>query len=189
MAQRSGFRPWYIAAAIFTLLLSAFMPATAGAVQSEPGRAVFASQAESLGLTKPEAQQLQARVDSYLSKLGGRQVAVNKIDLAGAEVLLALPGEKTARDVTTKSEPGLVCPELYFCAWSQMWFTGDKIFMYHCNNWYIPWVSTGSWMNNQTNGTVAYFLDDRGIARWHDQGAVDDDLDADWSWVHYVYNC
>ncbi|MFF6992613.1 hypothetical protein [Streptomyces sp. NPDC010273] len=150
---------------------------------------MFASQADALGLTTGQAKELQGRVDGYLSELGGRQVAVNKIDLGGATVLLSLPGEKTARDVSANSQPGLVCPEYTFCAWSQRFFTGDLYEMYQCRTWNIPWVNRGSWMNNQTTGTIAFFMDEQKISRWNDRGALDQDEDADWSWVWYVHNC
>ncbi|MEH0971246.1 hypothetical protein V6U77_08960 [Micromonospora sp. CPCC 205546] len=46
------------------------------------------------------------------------------------------------------------CPSLYFCAYSTQWQTGDAIFMTICGRYNaIPWVTTGSWVNNQTTGT------------------------------------
>jgi hypothetical protein len=81
------------------------------------------------------------------------------------------------------------CGYGHFCAYSGPNFTGDVIDMYQCAEYSIPWSGHGSWINNQTTGTVAQFRSDDHVNRWHDTGAYDSDDDADWSWVWYVRNC
>ncbi|MFF3376052.1 hypothetical protein ACFYXF_24240 [Streptomyces sp. NPDC002680] len=42
----------------------------------------------------------------------------------------------------------------WFCAYSGPNFTGERLGIYRCGvTWNIPWVSVGSWDNNQTAGT------------------------------------
>ncbi|MFF4557848.1 hypothetical protein [Streptomyces sp. NPDC001422] len=151
----------------------------------------FTRQAKSLGLTTAEAHGLQQRVDVYLSQTGGTQVAVNKIRLGDSgEILLALPGRETARTVNAPNKPASeLCPGNTMCAWKGTWYTGDRINMWACYNFRIPWLENGSWINNQSTGTVANFLDDYGVSKWHDKGAFDQDPDAPWYWVHWVKNC
>ncbi|MFG2126881.1 hypothetical protein ACGFNV_03615 [Streptomyces sp. NPDC048751] len=154
-------------------------------------RTDFAAQAKGLGLTSAQAHELQRRVDSYLSETGGTQVSVNKIRLGDrGEILLALPGESTVRTANAPRKPASeLCPGNTMCAWKGTWYTGDKIKMWACYNYRIPWLENGSWINNQSTGTVANFLDDYGVSKWHDDGAFSQDPDAPWYWVHWVKNC
>jgi hypothetical protein len=120
----------------------------------------FAAQARTLGLSATQAADLQQEVAGYLGKLGGTQVAVNKIDLGnGGFVLLALPGETYARDLERPSVRGAAsCPYLFLCAFKRTNFNGNIIAIIDCNvpeN--IPWFTTGSYVNNQTPGTVGTF--------------------------------
>ncbi|GHJ36793.1 hypothetical protein [Streptomyces sp. TS71-3] len=180
-----------LAAALFTL------PAIAGTAGAASGSgAGFAAQAQRLGLSNSEATALQSRADRYLDEMGGTQVGVNKIRLgSGAEVVMALPGEKYARDLDAASSPAgtqgaaYVCNYGHMCAYQLMYETGDVIDMYTCKDYVIPWVGTGSWDNNQTTGTVAYFKDNNGTIGWSSPGARSWDEDAPWDWVHWVNNC
>lgn len=120
----------------------------------------FAAQARTLGLSDTQASDLQKEVAGYLGKLGGTQVAVNKIDLGnGGFVLLALPGETYARDLERPSVTGAAsCPYLHLCAFKRTNFNGNIIAVFDCSDpENIPWTTTGSYVNNQTPGTVGTF--------------------------------
>ena len=77
----------------------------------------------------------------------------------------------------------------YFCAYSGRNDTGTSIPMWNCRLYDIPWSANGSWISNQTTGTVANFLDGNGVSCWHDSGAFTSDDDAPWYWVRWVKNC
>ncbi|GLZ37282.1 hypothetical protein Acsp05_09070 [Actinokineospora sp. NBRC 105648] len=165
-------------------LLAAVLPLAALAVaptaQAAPG---FTAEARALGLNAEQAASLQARADDYLAKLGGRQVAANKIALSGADVYLTLPGERTARTASA------ACAYGHMCAYQSTYYYGDVIDMYVCNDYGIPWVNNGSWINNQTTGTKAKFKDNAGNVGWISPGAYTSDGNAPWSWVYSVKNC
>lgn len=55
---------------------------------------------------------------------------------------------------------------------------GSRIDMYRCGTSRIPWSSAGSWGNNQTRGTVAWFRE-----------APSDNHLYDWYPIHDVINC
>ena len=190
MAGRNGARRGLIT----VLAVGAFVFASATGVAagaSGPVRTDFAGQARELGLTGAQAQGLQERVDSYLSSTGGTQVSVNRILLGDSgEIVLTLPGEKTVREASAPRKPAVeLCPGNTMCAWKGTWYEGDKISMWACYNFRIPWLQNGSWINNQSKGTVANFLDDNGVSKWHDAGAFSQDPDAPWYWVHWIKNC
>jgi hypothetical protein len=72
-----------------------------------------------VGLSCAQEQTVQKRVDEYLSEVGGTQVALNKIDLDGTGMMLvALPGEATARDLS-RPRAAHVCYGGDFCGWSK----------------------------------------------------------------------
>jgi hypothetical protein len=142
----------------------------------------FGAQARSLALTSAQAMTLQAEVNGYLSALGGRQVAVNKIDLSNKGfVLFPLPGEKAAA--------ANFCDLYYFCAYSQPNFDGIAINMYTCGLYTMPFKGTGSWANNQTKGTRATMYDTTGKLIYTTPGAYSQDTSGDWTSVASVRNC
>lgn len=62
-------------------------------------------EARAAGLGWGDAEALQAKVDGYLARHGGRQVAANEIALAGGAVLtLTVPGEKYVRELNTSAK-------------------------------------------------------------------------------------
>ncbi|SEC42668.1 hypothetical protein SAMN05216489_00711 [Streptomyces sp. 3213] len=152
----------------------------------------FASPAEQAGLTATETAALQNQVDRYLAQAGGKQMAANVIDLGGRSLMfVALPGESHPRDMTDEAlvdHCALPVDYGYFCAYSRQSFTGSSIPMWNCTLYRIPWTANGSWVDNQTTGTVANFLDDSGVSRWNDDGAFNIDEDAPWYWVHWIKN-
>lgn len=153
----------------------------------------YAAQVKQAGLTATQTAALQDEVDRYLAQTGGKQVAANVIDLGGKHLMyVALPGEAHPRDMTGGALVDHCWPGVdsgYFCAYAGLNFTGTSIPMYSCARYPIPWTADGSWINNQTMGTVANFLDDSGVSRWNDGGAYNEDEDAPWYWVHWVKNC
>jgi len=141
----------------------------------------FGTQARSLGLTSAQANTLQAQVNSYLSKLGGSQVAINKINLDNkGYVLFPLPGKKAAANF---------CSLYYFCAYSQPNFDGLAINMYKCGLYSIPFKGIGSWANNQTKGTRAAMYDTTGKLIYTTPGAYSQDTSGDWTPIASVRNC
>ncbi|WP_433378926.1 hypothetical protein ACQPZX_12570 [Actinoplanes sp. CA-142083] len=114
-------------------------------------RADFAGQARSAGLTAKQSASLQGKANAYLAKLGkgATQKSFNTIALKGADLYLTVPGEAQPRGLAAS-----YCAYYYFCAYSGERQTGDSIHMYDCGVYnYIPWVTMGSWVNNQTRGT------------------------------------
>jgi hypothetical protein len=144
-------------------------------------RPAFDTQARSLGLSSAQADTLQAQVNSYLSKLGGTQVAINKINLNNkGYVLFPLPGKKAAANF---------CYLHYFCAYSQPNFNGTAINMYTCALYSIPFKGNGSWVNNQTKGTRATMYDPTGKLIYTTPGAYSQATSGDWTSVKSVRNC
>ncbi|GAA1272563.1 hypothetical protein GCM10009677_27100 [Sphaerisporangium rubeum] len=140
-------------------LTATFAPITAAGADtaSDPD---FQADAKAAGLSATEAENLQRRVDKYLTEHGGKQVAANKIEYGtGGTLLLSLPGERFARELDEPVAVTTTCDYGFFCAWSGTNFTGDKRSEYYCSELIsIPWSGTGSWRNEQTRGTVARFL-------------------------------
>jgi hypothetical protein len=130
-----------------------------GTAHAAAGADEFARQTQAAGLTEGQAAELQARVNWYLKKMGGTQVAANEIVLDGdARVTVALPGESRARSLggDVVALTGFGCPYYYFCAYKANYGAGDRITAYYCNKLVgMPWSTTGSFENNQTLGTLA----------------------------------
>ncbi|WP_143047038.1 hypothetical protein [Amycolatopsis xylanica] len=146
-------------AGVFSLTIAALLPGIADATPD------FAAQAQASGLTAAQATELQAKADDYLAKLGGTQIAPNKIDLDGTALIsLAVPGEDHPRNLSTAAEPDpcnyyeQVVKDGHFCAYSRPTHLGDSIDMYHCQKYSLPgWSGVGSWINAQSSGTRARF--------------------------------
>ena len=179
------------AVAVATLALT--LSAGAASAGAQGITSPYASQAKQAGLTASQTSALQDEVDRYLTETGGKQVAANVVDLGGKSLMfVAVPGEAHPRDMTkgALADPcALPVTYGYFCAYSGTNWHGTSIAMYKCARYRIPWTADGSWVNNQTTGTVANFLDDSGVSRWNDGGAFSMDDDAPWYWVHWVQNC
>lgn len=156
-----------IIVAMLAITGMAMSTATSGASDKVAAPITFSAQADALKLSSQERAELQHRVDRYLATEGGVRVALNKIDLDGSgELLLVLPGETYARDVTTTLVPQAAtpCPYEYLCAYSEPNFTGDMRSEARCDEVItIPWYGNGSYKNNQTPGTrgTFYFTDGR----------------------------
>ncbi|MEV7275608.1 hypothetical protein [Streptomyces sp. NPDC093111] len=196
---RSGGPGRILAALVVALLAFVATPGSAGAADGARAagpRAEFAAQAAGAGLDAAQARALQKRVDGYLARSGGTQTGANTIALPGGELVLALPGERTARDLDATAvpdgpeDPIAGCRYSYVCAYMYENFTGDRFDMFTCNNLFrITWNTTGSWINHQRSTLYARFYDRDKIVRWTSDGGLDYDASADWRWVWYVSPC
>ncbi|MER7932943.1 MULTISPECIES: hypothetical protein [unclassified Streptomyces] len=161
------------------------------------GSRQFTIRSHELGLTSPQAEALQDRVDSYLALGDGVQVEVNKVQYSnGNSVVVPLPGEKRTRNITaqTKSIKSastvIKCDKGWFCAFSLSHFTGVQWNIYNCQDYRIPdWQGNGSWYNNQTGGAQALFKDKGGVIRWVSDPAPTFDDVAPWGWVGFIKPC
>ncbi|MFJ8636381.1 hypothetical protein [Streptomyces sp. NPDC093568] len=167
-----------------------------------PAASRFAQQAESAHLTGEQTTALQADVDRYLKKMGGTQVALNKIDLNGrGEVLVALPGEDHPRDFASGNgmraaadpclSPGV---SGNFCAYRKDDFKGTRIDMFRCNTKYYvsTWGRGGSWINDQTRDLEsrrARMYNPSGHMIYKTPRAYSEDRHGDWMPVRYVIPC
>ena len=171
-----------------TVILSGAATANAADVNAD-----FAAQARSAGLATSQINTLQAKADEYLAEFGGRQVALNQIELDGATIRIALPGEAQPR----KLSPALLDPHCdgggadyrHFCAYRQTGFRGDHIDMYDCRSYRITWSGPGSWDNNQTMGTRARMYNSSGNLIFTTRPARSTDPNGNWTPVWSVRNC
>src|SRR5258705_2590611 len=112
-----------LAAALMILTIGV---GTANASAESSKARTFAAQAAAAGLTRAQAAQLQTSVDDYLAKIGGVQISANKIQFAeGATLLLPLPGEQQAHELTAAADA--TCDGGHMCAWQYTDFSGGKI--------------------------------------------------------------
>ncbi|MBN6042072.1 hypothetical protein [Amycolatopsis sp. 195334CR] len=161
----------------------------AGAAPSE-----FAAQGAEAGLTASQISSLQAEADTYVAELGGKQVALNRVELPGATITIALPGEAAPRKLGVGALDvhcdGGFADYKHFCAYRGQNFTGTHIDMFACGVYDIPesWVGPGSWDNNQTAGTVAKMMNDAGKVIFKTT-APDWDESGSWTPVDRMRNC
>lgn len=193
-----------------TLALTLPIGANAAA-QTTAGRP-FAAQARQAGLTGAQATVLQKRVNGYLAKfrtghIAATQIAANEIRFKGGDLLLTLPGQKRVRNLTTAAKSGTPvqvtsgspvfgCPYFELCAFQRQGYTGDMISAYQCGvDVYIPWIGPalggpwGSWVNNQTLGTVGIFLLGSGGEQGETGGATSTHFYQDWTYVAHMDPC
>ncbi|MEU7135558.1 hypothetical protein [Streptomyces sp. NPDC046261] len=157
---------------------------------SAAGTADFGAQAKKAGLSGAQAKELQSRVDDYLARGGGRQVAANKIELDGASLTLALPGEKKARDLSSANAKFAECRYERFCMFRGQNFTGDQLDLYYCKDHALSnWRGYGSWLNNQTPGTQARLKDRNRNVVTTTVGAPSYNPSYYWEPIWYVRPC
>ncbi|MFK4222367.1 hypothetical protein [Streptomyces sp. NPDC019890] len=151
----------------------------------------FTAQAKQAGLTTAEARQLQRTVDGYLTTVGGKQVAPNRIELAGqGEIVVAMPGERYARDLSSPAGTRAACPYENFCMWTGTGFTGTQFNLWKCGTYDLSnWNGPGSWSNNQTPGTRARFLDRGYNTIYTTPGAYANSAYYNWTPVWHVVPC
>ncbi|MFE5212606.1 hypothetical protein [Streptomyces sp. NPDC056600] len=159
--------------------------------------APFAAQAKDAHLTAGQTKALKKEVDRYLDKTGGKQVALNKIDLNGATLLVAIPGENRPRDfaagngTAAAADPCLTGAVYsgYFCAYSQETYSGSYYYWYSCAKRSMPWAGYGSWINDQTPGTRATFYNSSGGVYYTTPAPYTARDSYYWTPVYHVRNC
>ncbi|MCW2902316.1 MAG: hypothetical protein JWO67_4581 [Streptosporangiaceae bacterium] len=178
-----------------SLALVTAVGTASAATGSGNGHPDFAGQARSAGLTGSQAKALQARVGAYRATMGGTQEAINKIRLGDSGVvLLALPGEKRARDLNASGgvqAASYACNYHHFCAYQHSGFTGDIIDSTACADTALNngWSSGGSWINNQTTGTKARMKNNQFKVIYTTPGAYSSDSNGNWGPVAYIRPC
>ncbi|GAB1512608.1 hypothetical protein JCM33774_46500 [Actinophytocola sp. KF-1] len=165
-----------------------------GVAGATADRIDFVGQARAAGLATGKADALQAKVDRYLVALEGRgtQVSPNQIDLGGAVLTVAVPGEATPRQFGAAGVPqcaGASANYEWFCAYQYEHYTGDNIGMWSCGYYPIPWVTIGSYQNNQTAGTVPTVYFDGGTSENLPPARHDESEWVPWYRIHTVRNC
>ncbi|MEU5961502.1 hypothetical protein ABZ777_09885 [Micromonospora parva] len=175
----------------FTALLTPAGPVSAAAGETGAANQSFTTQARAAGLTLGEAEELQGRVNAYLAQAGGRQVAANRIEYgSGGALLLALPGEKAARELDQPIGTMADCWYLYFCAYSAQNYYGDMRYEDSCSQLIsIPWSWAGSWKNAQTTGTRARFLTATQGLYQYSAPASSRNPNYSWAPVYYIDPC
>ncbi|MEV5356174.1 peptidase inhibitor family I36 protein [Streptomyces sp. NPDC086081] len=179
-------------AALALLSVGLAGPASAGTAQS---RAAFGEQARAAGLSRGEADALQAKVDRYLARHDGRQVAANEIALAdGATLTVTVPGEKAVRDLSTptgtRAAAQWECEDGYFCMYRQQLGLGDRLAFYHCQDYALQgWTGDGSYYNHQTPGTRALFKAQNRNVIFITPGATYSEPSYNWTPVWFVRPC
>ncbi|WP_372351203.1 hypothetical protein [Streptomyces sp. KL116D] len=153
-----------------TMLVSALLLAVVGSTTAtasatataRTARAGYVAQAQAAGLSAGQATALQAKVDDYLVTFDGQgtQVSPNQVDLDGAVLNVTVPGENRPRPLGDQSAQVYNAYDCtgwtnygWFCAYKYENRSGDNIGMYACAKYAIPWVTVGSWVNNQLTGT------------------------------------
>ncbi|MFF7139435.1 hypothetical protein ACFZBZ_44990 [Streptomyces sp. NPDC008196] len=181
-----------VAAAFIVLAVGLTGPASAGTAQ---GEARFDGQARAAGLTVGQTEALQAKMDRYLARHGGQQVAANEIRLTdGATLTVTVPGEAYVRDMAapagTRSAAQWECDYEYFCMYRETLGMGDRLALYYCQDYALNnWVGEGSYYNNQTRGTQAQFKDQNRTVIHTTLGAPWSMASFDWTPVWYVKPC
>lgn len=177
-------------------LLTTVLAVPAGA-SATAGQRNFAEQGKATGLSAAQIAELQTTVDGYLAKVGGTQLALNKIDLNGTATLyVALSGEDHPRSLAATFGAQATDPNctpgadfLHFCAYRLTNFRGDQIDMFACRRYTMPWVGDGSWDNNQSSGTRARFYGSSGNLLYTTPAPHSLNLSYDWTPVFSVVNC
>ncbi|MDN3027902.1 hypothetical protein [Streptomyces sp. S.PB5] len=149
-------------AAVSVLVVGLAGPASA---ETAGSRAAFGEQARAAGLGSVDAKALQAKVDRYLARHDGRQIAANEIALpGGAKLTVTVPGEKYVRVLGTSAGSRAAaqweCDQEYFCMYREMLGMGDRLALYYCQDYALQdWTDYGSYYNLQTPGTQARMKD------------------------------
>ncbi|OLZ65616.1 hypothetical protein AV521_31815 [Streptomyces sp. IMTB 2501] len=169
-----------------------------GTAHATPTGEAFTQQARAAHLTQAQTKSLRSEVDRYLKATGGRQVALNEIDLGGkGKVLVAIPGEAHPRDFASGAgmrpayDPCLQGSLYngYFCAYSQADYQGSEQQMYYCQSYAMNFGRGGSWINNQTQGRQARMYGKYGDLLYTTPGAYSSDSNGDWYYVWSVRPC
>ncbi|MEV7547434.1 hypothetical protein [Streptomyces sp. NPDC089915] len=167
-------------------------PAQATDTTAAQSRAAFSAQAHEAGLNDGQAAELQRQVDAQLAATGGRQIAANKIALdkdAKAVLLLPLPGEQRARDLSAPGAPYDTCKRDKICLYPYTNFNGTALQVFDCGKVSNPFRGTGSWINNQPSGYRMSFYDHNGKFGWGSKYGYDERAEAPLDWFGYISAC
>ena len=168
------------AGAALVLTLVTATPASAAA-------SPFTVQARTAGLSTAQVKALQHAVDGYVAQTGGTQVSANRVNFAGGNVIVAVPGQKYAKDL---ADQGKAVPMSYsncllgdFCAYSGGSGTGTMKSYYICQD-VVPFSSgQGSVYNHQTGGAPAYLYRYRSNGTTYLALTLTPPNKAAWSWI------
>ncbi|MFE5812991.1 peptidase inhibitor family I36 protein [Streptomyces sp. NPDC056479] len=181
------------AAAVAVLSVGFAGPASAETTRTQ---AAFGEQARAAGLSRDDAKALQTKVDRYLARHDGRQVAANEIVLAeGATLTVTVPGEKYVRELSTSAGSRAAaaqweCADEYFCMYRQQLGMGDRLALYYCQDYALQdWTGEGSYYNLQTRGTQALLKNQNRTVIHVTPGAPYGNPSYDWTPVWYVRPC
>ncbi|MDK1344613.1 hypothetical protein QNO09_15090 [Streptomyces sp. 378] len=185
----------YASLAAATVALLAVGLAGPASAETTPPHAAFDEQARAAGLSRDQADALQAKMDRYLARQDGRQVSANEIVLAdGATLTVTVPGEKYARELSTSAGSRAAaqweCDYGYFCMFRQQLGLGDRLALYHCQDYALQnWTGDGSYYNHQTPGTRALFKNQNRNVIFTTPGATHSEPSYNWTPVWYVRPC
>ncbi|WP_405058723.1 hypothetical protein OG474_39165 [Kribbella sp. NBC_01505] len=178
------------ASGLVATAIGGFMVLPGGAAAAEKAPS-FTGQAVAAGLTSAQATWLQSEVDRTMARTGGTQIAPNRIQLEGAVVNIALPGEQQPRTFGTAAAAcsNSTAPYGYFCAYKNVNYTGSYIAMYRCGKYKLPgWVNNGSYLNNQTPGTRGFFLNQYDVL-YEGSSAPDSGNPYNWNPIWSIVPC
>lgn len=155
----------------------------------------FRTQADRSGLTAKQSTMIQAAIDYYVATTGGKQVSYNTVEVKGIQ--LAFPTPKAdSKALSPAAVRG--CDDGWFCMWHAPGWGGGwpdgpdpDLKFYYCTKTAISgWVGYGSYINNQTPGTIATFYGRNGttVVGWS-AAAYASDSSYDWTPVWYVKPC
>jgi hypothetical protein len=86
--------------------------------------------------------------------------------------------------------PAVACPFFNICAYPQPNFGGNPVDAINCGqNVPMPFVGVGSWINNQTAGTRAFFRDSGGGVILTTAGAHSQLAHFDWTDIFNIQAC
>ncbi|MBT2469005.1 hypothetical protein J7E97_14280 [Streptomyces sp. ISL-66] len=155
-------------------------PASAAAQPS-----AYAQQARAAGLTVAQTGRLRDEVDVYVAAHPGtRQLSANKLATDFGTVTVTAPGQTQARDLAA---PGvaLACGSGHLCITDGRGYLYDY---YRCGTYGFGGYGTGSFNNNQTWGTTAWFYNaDQTVRFYHT--AKGSSSNVDWNPVTYIRPC
>ncbi|WP_432832817.1 hypothetical protein [Dactylosporangium sp. CA-092794] len=162
-------------------------PAAAAPVGSFTRQALYA------GLSRIQANELQGKIDNYIQTYGGRQISANQVEFDGGLYTATVPGELAVRNLSAAAavDNCTYAAPLYsgwFCAYRAAGYQGDILQWYNCGRYNMPWGGTGSWINNQTQGTPAYLLN-QNLSVVNQSFAYAANLSFNWTPVWYVDVC
>lgn len=182
-----------LTAAAAALLAAPVASATASAAAARPS---FATQAHDAGLTNAEARTLQDEVTAFVRAHGGTQTSYDEVNLTGHTILLVVPTATHAPGSPSRGPAAdLTCPAYTFCAYHGTNYTNggsgySPLELSPCGVYTpMPWTNVGSWKNDQSTGTPAYFYNADFQLVLKTPGAWSANPSYNWAPVYYIEAC